>query len=440
MMEFEKLEKTPIPTLLVQMSVPMMFSFLIQALYNVVDSMFVSHISENVLTAVSLAYPMQALSSALAVGVAVGMSAVLPRRLSNHDLEGANEVNHVGLWLSVVFSLLFMFLAIVIVHPFYALQTDVLEIVSSGTTYLRICWMIAIGEFLGQYFEKLLIASGNSFKAMISKMSGAILNIILDYIFIFIFHWGVAGAAWATVLGQLFSALIAYILNRNVNHWMHIHLRNLHYDKAIVSEIFEVGIPSMVTIGLSSITTFCVNLVLLSYSTTATAIYGIWMKIQNFAFMPIYGLNNSMIPILSYNQEKALNERVKEAIRLALAIGGGLMLVFSGILELLPEWLLGLFNASDHMLRLGVPALRISFISLFFGGISIILASCLQAMHHGNKAFIIHILRQLILIVPMFIGLSILFQSLDVVWWATTITDILSFIVAIALFKKEDLL
>ncbi len=425
-MEHEKLGSVPIPTLLLKTSVPMMFSFLIQALYNIVDSMFVSHISEYAFTAVSLAFPMQALSSAFAVGIAIGMSALLPRRLGQNDQQGAEEVAHVSLTMQLICSVLFLVLAFVFVPSFYHIQTTIPSILHYGIPYLQICWIFVWSEFLGQYFQKMLIASSQSMDAMIAQTFGAIFNLIMDPILIFGLGWGVTGAAIATVAGQCVAAYIAYRMNRRVNGWLRFDRKKLGIKINIVHEILEVGLPSMITIGLASLTTFIMNIILLSVSVSATALFGIWMKIQNFCFMPMYGLNNSMIPILSYNDALGRKDRVQETISYALRLASILLILCTIVIEVAPGFLLSLFKASST----GIPTLRVCAISLWFGGISLIFASSLQALHCAKQSMMIHLLRQFIVLLPMFLLFSSLFTNITYIFSAICFTEIFTFLVA----------
>ena len=441
-MEKNKLAAMPIPQLLVDMSLPMMISFFIQALYNIVDSMFVARISENALTAVSLAFPMQQIANAIAVGIGVGINALIPRYAAKQDLKGANDTAHTGIFLNLMFYLLFLVLGCTVPHAFYAAQTNISEIVEYGTMYLRIAWCVSLGVFSGQYFEKMLVCSGHSVSAMTAQAAGAIFNIVFDPLLIFGIGpfpaLGIAGAAWATVLGQILAAVVAFILNLHKNQWIQFHIKEIKYRSKITREIFEIGIPSMITIGLNSLTALCVNVILLGYSTTATAVYGIWLKLQNFCYMPIFGLNNGMIPILSYNYAKRLDERVKQtmslAFRFAVIYMGGAMVV----LELFPSVFLTLFDASDTMMRIGTVALRLCCLSLPFGGACLIRSTFMQALNHANYTLILNICRQFVVIVGSFYILSVCFGNLDILWLAVLITEASCHILSVVLQRRMN--
>ena len=435
-----KLGSWPIPKLLINMSLPMMLSFFIQALYNMVDSMFVARISEDALTAVSLAFPMQQVANAIAVGVGVGMSALIPRFMGQNEPHKANQTAHVGIFLNLCATLLFMGFALLFSHSIYTIQTTNTSIIAYGTSYLRIVWGAGIGVFFCQYFEKMLVCSGNSFYAMIAQASGAIFNIIFDPLLIFGLgpfpRMGIAGAAIATVLGQIFASIVGLFFNISKNDWIHFSLKEICFRKDIVKDIFAVGIPSMVTIGLASATSFCVNLIIIAYSTTATAVYGIWLKLQNFCFMPIFGMNNGMIPILSYNQARKQRERVVSCANLAFLYVFILMFVLTLILELFPAPFLQLFSASEHMLEIGIPAIRICVLSLVFAGISLIVSSATQALDYARYTLYLNILRQFVVIVSAFYLLSTIFHSVSYLWWALPITEIICCVVSVVLFRK----
>lgn len=441
-MRENKLGTWPIPKLLVNMSVPMMISFFIQALYNIVDSMFVAQISENALTAVSLAFPMQQVANAIAVGIGVGMSALVPHYIGLKNEKRANQVAHTGIFLNICFAGLFIVLGALFAQKIYLVQTNVPEIVQGGTIYLRIVWCVGIGVFFCQYFEKMLVCTGNPLLAMISQASGALFNIVFDPLLIFGIgpfpQWGIAGAAIATVGGQLFSTCIGFLMNHHKNHWIHFQWSLIRFQPDVAKEIFRVGIPSMVTIGLNSATSFCVNMIILSYSTTATAVYGIWLKLQNFCCMPLFGLNNGMIPILSYNLAQDKKDRVKQTSQLAFRFALVLMVCVMIILEAFPQPFLQMYNASNHMLDIGIVALRICVASLPFASISLIRSTAMQALEHARYTLIVNILRQFLIIVPAFYLLSTLFHQLQYIWWAVPITEVICAYISIYYYRKME--
>ncbi|MBO5999951.1 MAG: MATE family efflux transporter [Lachnospiraceae bacterium] len=438
-----KLGSWPIGKLLLSMAIPMMLSFFIQALYNFVDSMFVARISENALTAVSLAYPVQNIMMAIGVGTGVGISASVPRAIGRGDMERADRIANSAVFINIVWSVLFAVLGFIAARGFYLLQTDIPDIVDGGTIYLRICWGAGFGLFFSMMFERLLVATGYATLAMIAQASGAVFNIIFDPLLIFGIgpfpRMGIAGAATATVLGQIFAAVIALLLNLKKNSNLRFSLNGvLHPDFGCIRQIYSIGFPSMITIGLSSLTGFCINIVLLGYSTTATAVYGIWMKLMNFCFMPAFGLNNALVPILSFNYGKRDRQRVKSAIRLALTIVLVFMLTLTVILELIPRQLLMLFSASDNMMSIGLVALRICCISLVFGAATIVMTSSMQSMDHSRYTLIVNLMRQFVILVPAFFLLSFLTHDLNKVWFAVPLSEMISCCTAVILYRKMD--
>lgn len=319
-----KLGVMPIGRLLLVMSVPMMVSFFIQALYNVVDSIFVAKISENALTAVSIAFPMQNIITAIGVGTGVGVNAMVPRYLGQGRQRDAEKIANVAVFLSACYCVIFVLVGLFVVGPYYRMQTDVPEIVDGGIRYLRVVCMISFGAFFGQNFEKLLVATGNSFHSMISQASGAIFNIIFDPLLIFgvgpFPKMGITGAAVATVLGQIFAALVAFLLAMKKQRAVRIHFGAMLPDLRSLKEIYAVGIPSILTVGLGSAMSFFLNQIFLAFSTTATAVFGIWLKLQNFCYMPVFGLNNGTIPMISIISGAGHMDRVHKTIRLALTV------------------------------------------------------------------------------------------------------------------------
>lgn len=438
-----KLGTWPMGKLLLTMAVPMMLSFFIQALYNFVDSMFVARLSENALTAVSLAFPVQSVMSAIGVGTGVGLSASVPRAIGQGDHKRADRITNSAVFVMICWSVLFLILGLTVSRGFYRLQTDVPEIVEAGTTYLRIVWGACFGLFFGMLFEKLLVSTGYATLAMIAQSTGAVFNIIFDPLLIFGLgpfpRMGIAGAATATVLGQILGAAVALFLNLKKNSDVHFSLQEtLHPDPGCIRQIYSIGFPSMVTIGLSSLTGFCINIVLLTYTTTAAAVYGIWLKLLNFCFMPAFGMNNAMVPILSFNYGKGDRQRVKTAIRLAVTVILAFMLILTVILELVPTGLLRMFSASDNMMSIGVNALRICCISLVFGAMNVILTSTMQAMDHSRYTLIINVLRQFGILVPAFYILSFLTHNLDLVWFAVPLSEIISAVLTLIFYRKMD--
>lgn len=434
-----RLGTMPIGRLLAIMSLPMMVSFFIQALYNMVDSIFVAKISENALTAVSIAFPMQNIITAIGVGTGVGVNALVPRYLGQGRQRDAEKIANVAVFLSACYCVIFLLVGLFVVGPYYRMQTDVGEIVEGGIQYLSVVCMVSFGAFFGQNFEKLLVATGNSFLSMVSQASGAIFNIIFDPLLIFGIgpfpRLGITGAAVATVLGQIFSAAVAFVLVMKKQSAVRLHPGAMLPDGRSLKDIYSVGLPSILTVGLSSAMGFFLNQILLTFSTTATAVFGIWLKLQNFCFMPVYGLNNGTIPMISYNYGAGKMDRVHRIVRLALAVALGLMLTLLAVLELIPTQLLVLFSASENMFAIGTIALHLCCLSLPFGAVAIIFASSFQSLGRSRYTLAVNLCRQLIFIVPIAWLLS-LSGRLELIWLAVPITEALSMVLAILLRRK----
>ncbi len=434
-----KLGTMPIGRLLISMSIPMMISFFIQALYNMVDSMFVARISENALTAVSIAFPLQQLITAIGVGTGVAVNALVPRYAGQGQTDKAIRIANVAVILSLCYTLLFMLVGVFGVRAYYTMQTGVTEIIEDGVQYLSVICLVCVGAFFGQNFEKLLVATGNTVHSMISQASGAIFNIIFDPLLIFGIgpfpKMGVTGAAVATVLGQIFAALVALVMLTLKEKNIRLRFRSMVPSSELLKEIFSVAIPSMITVGLSSAMSFCLNQILLAFSTTATAVFGIWLKLQNFAFMPIYGLNNGTVPMISYNYGAGQMDRVRKTVSLALKAALVLMVLLVLVFTQIPTQLLQMFSASDTMLSIGITALRITCLSLPFGAVTLIISSSFQALGYSRYTLLINLGRQLFFIVPI-AWLMSLTGRLSLVWTATVIAEAMSMILSVLLNRR----
>lgn len=424
-----KLGVMPIGKLLVSMSIPMMISYFIQAFYNIVDSMFVAMISEDALAAVSIAFPMQQLITAIAVGTGVGVNALVPRLTGQGDIPRARRIANIAVFLSACYVVIFFIIGVVAVKPFYKMQTDVQPIIDAGIAYLTIICTVSAGIFFGTNFEKLLVATGNTLQSMISQGVGAIFNIIFDPLLIFGIgpfpEMGVIGAATATVAGQILAALTALWFLRRKEKTINLRFSDMKPSFAALKAIFSVGIPSMITVGLSSAMSFGMNQILLGFSTTATAVFGIWIKLQNFSYMPIYGMNNGTLAIIAYNYGARKLNRVKEVLRLAMRAAIVLMILLLIVFECIPGVLLHFFSASDNMMAIGISALRISVISLPFGAITLIYSSSFQALSHSLFTLILSLCRQLLFIVPIAWLLS-LSGNLTFIWLAIPAAEVMS--------------
>lgn len=442
-MEQNKMGVMPINKLLISMSLPMMLSMIVQSLYNVVDSIFVAQLSENALTAVTLAFPVQNLMIAIQVGTGVGMNALLSRRLGENNYEKANNAASNGVFLSILHYLVILILGLTIVPFFFRSQTSNPEILAQGESYMRIIMIFSLGLFLQVIFEKLLQGTGKSVFSMCVQGSGAIINIILDPFFIF--GWfgfpalGVTGAAVATVIGQTVAALIGVLLNYYKNDEIKLQYKNFRPHLETIKDIYIVGIPSSMMIAITSVTIFSMNKILLKFSPTAIAVFGVYFRLQSFAFMPIFGLNNGMIPIVAFNYGARNKERIKEAIRLSIIYAMIFMLICLAIFQFFPVTLLNLFNASPEMLEIGVPAMRIISISFLFAGFSIIVSTIFQAFGKGTFGLYVSFTRQVIVLIPLAYLFS-LTGNVDTIWWSFPVSELVSALLCVyflrVIFKK----
>jgi len=430
-----KMGVMPENKLLMTMSLPMMASMLVQALYNIVDSIFVSRINENALTAVSLAFPVQSLMIAVSVGTAVGVNALLSKTLGEKDFKKAQEVADNAVFLAALCYVLFALAGIAAVRPFYVSQTDDAEIVGFGMQYLTIVCVGGIGIFMQTMFERLLQSTGKTFYTMITQGTGAIINIILDPILIFGLgpfpEMKVAGAAAATIIGQVVAGIMAICFNKKHNEYITLHVKEIRPKAAIIKQIYAVGAPSIVVQAIGSVMTYGMNLILIAFTSTATAVFGVYFKLQSFIFMPIFGLNNGMVPIIAYNYGAGKKDRVIRVMKLSIMYAVGIMAVGLLMMQVFPGQLLMLFDASETMTAIGVPALRTISISFLFAGFCIVSGSVFQALGNGVYSMIVSIARQLVVLLPVAYLLSKL-GEVGYVWWAFPIAEIASFTLSAA--------
>ena len=371
-----KMGVMPIGRLILTMSVPIMISMLIQALYNIVDSMYVAMISEEALTAVSIAFPYQNLMIAVATGTGVGVNSLLSRNLGERDFMSANKTANISLTIALIISALFALLGFVIIKPFLSFQTENPVIFSEAKSYLLIVSTFSFGLFGQIATERLLQATGKTVYSMITQALGAIINIILDPIMIFTFKMGIAGAAYATVIAQIIATLTGILLNIHINKELTLSVKLMKIDFDIVKKIYVVGIPSIVMGSIGSVMTFCINKILVSFTETAVAVFGAYFKLQSFIFMPVFGLNNGIVPIMAYNLGAQKTDRIKKTIKLSMIYATSFMLLGFIVFQTIPHVLLGnLFNASAKMLSIGIPALKIISIAFIFAGICIVTIS-----------------------------------------------------------------
>lgn len=424
-----KMGTMPVNKLLITMSLPMMISMLVQALYNVVDSIFVSRINENALTAVSLAFPIQTLMIAVAGGTCVGINAVLSKALGEKEQERANNTAVSGIILMAVSYLLFLAVGLFATRAFYLTQTNDAQIVEFGVQYLSIVCSCSFGLFAQFVFERLLQSTGRTFYIMITQGTGAIINIILDPIFIFgllgMPKMGVAGAAVATVTGQTIAGTIALIMNFKKNEDITIRFHGFQMEGEIVGQIYKIGVPSMIMQAIGSVMTYGMNLILISFTPTATAVFGVYFKLQSFIFMPVFGLNNGLVPILAFNYGAGRKDRFIQALKCGVIYAVSIMAVGIVIFQTIPAVLLGFFEASDEMLRIGVPALRIICLSFLPAGFGIVCGTAFQALGNAVYSMLVSIARQLVVLLPAAYLLS-LTGDVTNVWWAFPIAEIMS--------------
>ncbi len=434
-----KMGTMPIGRLLASMATPMMISMLVQAFYNIVDSVFVSQLGEDALNAVSLAFPLQQLMIAVCGGTSVGMNAMLSRSLGAKQFEKANKIANTGVFLFICSSIVFTLIGVFLSRPFFLAQTDVKQIVDYGTDYASVCLGASIGICSQFCFEKLLQSTGKTTHSMIAQLVGAVINIVLDPVLIFgllgMPRLEVLGAAIATVSGQIVAALVAIAFNIKCNKEIHITTRLIRWDKDIAKEIYKIGLPSIIMQSIGSVMTFTMNKILIAFTTTATAVFGSYFKLQSFVFMPIFGLNNGMVPIIAYNYGARKYDRVKKTITLSIVSAMSIMMIGLLAFELIPHVLLSFFNASEEMLKIGVPALRIIGTHYVFAGFCIIAGSVCQAIGKPVYSLIVSVCRQLLVLLPAAWLLS-LTGRLELVWFAFPIAECVSLVMSSVFLSK----
>ena len=430
-----KMGTMPVGRLVLNMSLPMMISMLVQALYNIVDSVFVAMLSENALTAVSMAFPLQTLLIAVGAGTGVGMNALLSKSLGEKNFKKANQAAENAAFLYFLSFLVFLVLGFLVVKPFYASQVNQAdsEIMQYGIQYLSIVMIFSLGMFGQFFYERVLASTGKTIFSMISQLCGAFTNIILDPILIFGLlgapRMGVTGAAVATVIGKFVACIVAGVCNHKFNPEVRLNFRGFRPDKTIIGHIYAVGIPSIIMQSISSIMTYSMNLILVQFTVTATAVFGVYFKLQSFFFMPVFGLNNGITPIIAYNYGARHKKRMIQTIKVSMFIA--FCFTFVGFLayELIPEALLGMFSASDDMLAIGIPALRIIGIHYLIAWFCIIAGTVFQALGKAVFSMIVSIMRQLFVLVPAAYILASI-GGLHAVWWSFPIAEVISLIIS----------
>ena len=429
----------PITKLIITMSLPIMASMLVQALYNIVDSIFVAQISENALTAVSMAFPIQNLMIAVATGTGVGINALLSRNLGAKNYERVNKIADNTVFLAAASYVIFLLIGLFGAEAFFRSQTDIEEIVFHGTSYIRICCCFSFGVFVQIFFERMLQATGKTIYSMLTQGFGAIVNIILDPILIF--GWfglpamGVAGAAYATVIGQIAAGILAVVMNHKVNKEIHIDLKGFKPDFAMIKQIYGIGIPSIIMASIGSVMNYGMNRILLGFTSTAAAVFGVYFKLQSFIFMPIFGLNNGMVPIIAYNYGARHRKRMIKTIKLSVTYAVAIMIVGTLVFQLIPDKLFMLFDASEHMLSMGVPALRIISLHFIIAGFCIVAGSVFQALGNAVYSMINSICRQLVVLLPAAYILARI-GGVNYVWWSFPIAELMSLVMSVIFMVK----
>ena len=439
-----KMGVMPVARLLLAMSVPMMISMLVQALYNIVDSMFVAKLSEDALTAVSLAFPVQNLMIAVGTGTGVGINALVSRSLGEKNNEYANSAANNGIYLAIFSFIGFAILCGFFAPVFYRVQTTDMQIRAYGIDYVRVIGIMSFGLFIQLVCEKLLQSTGKTVYSMATQLLGAVINIILDPIMIFgLFGFPrleVTGAAIATVTGQIIAAVAGVVVNIRLNKELHISLTKYRISGDVIRNIYSVGFPSIIMASVGSVMTFGMNKILMSFTSTATAVFGVYFKLQSFVFMPVFGLTNGMVPIVAYNYGARKPKRITKAIKLSIIYGVCIMVAGFTVFQLFPGELLGIFSASEDMLVIGIPALKIVSISFLIAGFGVVASSVFQALGHGFLSLAVSVLRQLVVLLPTAYILAKT-GGLHACWWAFPIAEMFSGVICFLFiryaYKKE---
>lgn len=435
-----KMGVMPVGKLLISMSLPMMASMLVMALYNIVDSMFVARISENALTALSMAFPVQNLMVALSAGLGVGLNAVLSRALGAKDHENVNRAATNGIFLLLICAVAFMAVGLTCTRMYFEAQTDIVEIVESGVTYTTIVTVGSLGLFLGIFFERLLQSTGRTVYTMICQISGSIINIVLDPIMIFGLlgcpKMGVAGAALATIIGQWVGACVGLFFCIRKNPEVALSLRGFRPHGEMIRKILTIGVPSVIMQSIGSVMTFLMNQILIAFSATAVAVFGVYFKLQSFVFMPIFGMNNGTVPIVAYNYGARRPDRMMQAIRYSITAAIAIMIAGCTVFHVATRQLLLIFDASEEMLRIGVPALRIISLSFPVAGFCIGAGTVFQALGYSIYSMINSLVRQLVVLIPSAFIIGRLTGDVTMVWYSFVIAEAFSLLLNAIFFRR----
>ncbi len=435
-----KMGVKPVKPLIIGMSLPMMISMLVQALYNIVDSVFVSRIGESALSAVTLAFPLQMLMVSVGSGTGVGINAMLSTSLGEKNFEKSDAAANKGVFLALCSFVAFFLIGFFGTTPFITTQTNDTEVIEHAVAYLSIVTTMSIGTFFQMTFERLLQSTGKTVYSMITQSVGAIINIILDPIMIFGLYGcpelGVAGAAYATVIGQCVAGVLALIFNLTANKEIHFSLKKIFTpDGSTVLRIYAVGVPSILMMSIGSVMSYFMNRITLSFSKTANAVYGVYFRLQSFFFMPVFGMNNGIIPVLAYNYGARKRKRIDEALRFGVAMAVCIMIVGTAVFEVFPDKLLDLFEADEHMKSIGIPAMRIIAIHFPLAAVAIALGSVFQAFSKSIYSLIISVCRQLVVLVPAAWILAVVTGDVNKIWFAFIIAETVSCALSILFFK-----
>ena len=442
--KLNKMHTMPVGKLLFNMALPLAISMLVQAFYNVVDSIYVSQISESAVTSLSLAFPIQNLMIGCATGSAVGMNALFSKSLGEHNHEKANKTAGNGILASLAMAAMFVIFGVLGAEGYYAMQSDVPETISGGAAYVGICCIWCLGIFAEILGERLLQASGRTIYTLFTQGTGAILNILLDPVFIFgcaplgIAPMGIAGAAVATVTGQWVAAVLALCFNLTKNPDVQLAPKYLEFDWPIMKKVMTVGIPSIVMMAIGSVMNFGMNQIFLSfqeYGETAAGVFGIYFKLQSFVFMPLFGINNAAISIIAYNYGACQPKRITGTLKCSLTAAMTIMLLGTAAFQLIPDQLLGIFHPSSTFLELGQSALRIVSLHFPMAAVGIALGASFQAMGTGIYSTITSLMRQIVVLLPAAFLLS-LTGDVHNVWWAFPISEVISLLTTLFFYSR----
>lgn len=434
-----KMGTMPISRLILSMSLPIAASMLVQALYNIVDSIFVSQICEEALTGVTVAFPMQNLMIAVGAGTGVGISAMLSKSLGEKDYSKVNKTACNGLLLAMLNFIIFLVIGLTLSETFVASQEKDLAVIAYGTDYLTVCSIFSLGLFGQITFERLLQSTGKTIYSMFTQAAGAIINIILDPILIFGYFgfpaMGIKGAAMATVIGQFCAMILGLVFNIKLNKEIKLSFRDMKPSSPIIKRIYAVGLPSIVMMSISSVMTYSMNIILGSFSKTATAVFGVYFKLQSFFIMPLMGLNNGIVPIISYNYGARKRSRITKTIKLSMIYAVSFLIVCFTVCQIFPEQLFSIFETTDEMMKMGISALSTISFHFLIAGFSIIMLSTFQALGNGVYSLIVSSMRQLVALVPAAYLLS-LTGEVNNVWWSFPIAEIMSVVCCVFFMRR----